>query len=62
MANKNVIDDEITKAQMEFNKEVFKLGLFLIEGCKAGRFREESGILDAIIKIFEAQPKASQRD
>ena len=54
------IPNEFTEAQLEFNKATFKLGLYLIDEYKAGRYDDKT--LDAIIKIMEVQPKAIWRE
>ena len=55
-----LIPTEFTKAQLDFNKATFELGLFLIDEYKAGRYDDKT--LDAIIKIMEVQPKANWRE
>ena len=52
--------DEFTKAQLDFNKATFELGLFLIEEYKAGRYDDKT--LNTITKIMEVQPKAIWRE
>lgn len=54
--------DEVSKAQLEFNKALFELGLELIAGYKAERYRENDKVLEAIIKIFEVQPQNIWRE
>lgn len=55
-----LVPDEFTKAQLDFNKATFELGLYLIDEYKAGRYDDKT--LDAIIKIMEVQPKAIRRE
>lgn len=57
-----IVIDEFTKAQLDFNKAVFELGLELIAGYKAERYRENDKVLEAITKIFEVQPKVIWRE
>ncbi len=52
--------EEVTRKQLDFNNATYELGLYLIDEYKAGRCGIE--VLDAIIKIFDAQPKAVWRD
>lgn len=54
--------DDVSKAQLEFNKAVYEFGLELIAGYKAERYRESDKVLETIVRIFEGQPKTIWRE
>ena len=58
----SLIMDEVTSAQMEFNKAVFELGISLIDDYRTGRCTNRDKTLEGIIRILEVQPKIIWRD
>ena len=67
MSERKIIDkppynvDEVVRAQMEFNKAVFRLGTSLIEDYKAGK-SDRNKLLETITKIFDVQPEIITRN
>lgn len=53
--------DDVIRAQLEFYKSVFRLGVSLVEDYRAGKCDRDK-LMNAITKIFAVQPEIITRD
>lgn len=56
MAEKRLLDKQPPDEKTQFEAQVYKLGLTLIDDFRTGKCRDRDKTLAAIIEIFRVQP------